>query len=109
MAQRGRLAWVRVCAVGAAVALAIVLRGAPVQATLKYGQVEFSGSFATQNLIRTPDIDKLQYIQNRNTAYLRMDWDWFKNGKLVDLLDIPFIKQSKFFLLYRGVYDGIYD
>lgn len=109
MAQRGRLAWVRGRAIAVSLLVLGIMLGVPARATLKYGAVEFSGSFATQNLIRTPSIDKLQYIQNRNTAYLRMDWDWFKNGKLVELLDIPFIKQSKFFLLYRGVYDGIYD
>lgn len=109
MAQRGWSAWLRGWALGACVALLGGLFEVPAHATLKYGQVEFSGSFATQNLIRTPDIDKLQYVQNRNTAYLRMDWEWFKDGKLVTLLDIPFIKHSKFFLLYRGVYDGIYD
>jgi hypothetical protein len=103
------MAWVRGRAtIAYLVVLAIGLE-VPAYATLKYGQVEFSGSFATQNLIRSPSIDSLQFIQNRNTAYLRMDWDWFKNGKLVELLEIPFIRQSKFFLLYRGVYDGIYD
>lgn len=109
MAQRGWSAWLRGKATIAWLALLALLVEVPAYATLKYGQVEFSGSFATQNLIRTPDIDKLQLVQNRNTAYLRMDWDWFKNGQLVGLLDIPFIKQSKFFLLYRGVYDGVYD
>jgi hypothetical protein len=109
MAQRGRLAWVRGAVATVSLVAAVVVLGVPAYATLKYGQVEFSGSFATQNLVRVGDIDELMYVQNRNTAYLRMDYEWFKNGKLVELLEIPFIKQSKFFLLYRGVYDGVYD
>lgn len=110
MAQRGRLAaWVRGRAIVAYLILLAMLLEGPAYATLKYGQVQFSGSFATQNLVRTPDIDNLQFVQNRNTAYLRMDWDWFKDGKLVELIELPFVKDTKFFLLYRGVYDGIYD
>lgn len=99
----GRTQWI--------ITMTLVLTGSsvPAAATIKYGDVQFSGSFTTQNLIRTPDIDELQFIQNRNFAYLRMDWDWFKKGQFFQLWEVPFIKESKFFLLYRGVYDGFYD
>ena len=46
---------------------------------------------------------------NRNILRLRVDWDWFKKGRLIDRFDLPFIERSKVFLLYRGVYDGFYD
>ena len=54
-------------------------------------------------------IDSVQFIQNRNTFRLRVDYDWLQNGKLIDRFEIPFIERSKLFLLYRGVYDGFYD
>jgi Protein of unknown function (DUF1302) len=79
------------------------------RATIKYGPLQLSGNFETQNLIRHSSIDKYQFIQNRNTFRLRIDWDWLQNGKLVDKFDLPFIERSKLFLLYRGVYDGFYD
>jgi uncharacterized protein DUF1302 len=81
----------------------------PASATLKYGAFELSGNFETQNLVRHSSIDKAQFIQNRNTVRLRVDWDWLDRGRFIDKYDIPFIERSKFYLLYRGVYDGFYD
>jgi hypothetical protein len=101
---QGRTQWV--------IALTLVVAAGstvPAAATVKYGDVQFSGSFTTQNLVRTADIDQLQFIQNRNFAYLRMDWDWFRKGQFIQLWEVPWVKESKFFLLYRGVYDGFYD
>jgi hypothetical protein len=91
-----------------AVCLAVAV-SPPALATLKYGPVQFSGNFETQNLVRHPTYNKLQFIQNRNTVRLRVDWDWLEKGKLIERIDIPFIERSKLFLLYRGVYDGFYD
>jgi len=87
----------------------IVALGAPASATVKYGAFQISGNFETQNLARDTAPDKYQFIQNRNTTRLRVDWDWLQNGKLIDKIDVPFIERSKLFLLYRGVYDGFYD
>jgi hypothetical protein len=81
----------------------------PASATAKYGALEVSGNLETQNLVRHQDPTQYQFIQNRNTVRLRVDWDWLQNGKLIDKYQIPFIERSKIFLLYRGVYDGFYD
>jgi hypothetical protein len=78
-------------------------------ATLKYGPIELSGSVDSQSLFRSTQIDQWQWIQNRNTALLRLDYDWFNNGKLIDRFDIPFVKSSKLYVLYRGVYDSFWD
>ncbi|MEO8603613.1 MAG: DUF1302 family protein [bacterium] len=80
----------------------------PAGATLKYGPIELSGSVDSQTLIRTSQIDNWQFIQNRNTALARLDYDWLQNGKLVDRFDTPFLKRSKLYLLYRGVYDSFW-
>jgi hypothetical protein len=80
----------------------------PARATLKYGPIELSGSVDSQTLIRTSQIDNLQFIQNRNTGLLRLDYDWLQNGKLVERFEVPFIKRSKLYLLYRGVYDSFW-
>jgi hypothetical protein len=82
---------------------------APAPATLKYGALQFSGNLDTFNVVRHPDVDKLQFIQNRNTVRLRVDWDWLEKGKLMERIDIPIIDRSKVYILYRGVYDGFYD
>lgn len=83
--------------------------GAPAHATLKYGPIELSGSVDSQTLIRTSQIDNWQFIQNRNTALLRLDYDWYQNGKLIDRIEIPGIKRSKLYVLYRGVYDSFWN
>jgi hypothetical protein len=80
----------------------------PARATLKYGPIELSGSVDSQTLIRTSQIDNWQFIQNRNTGLLRLDYDWLQNGKLVERFETPFIKRSKLYVLYRGVYDSFW-
>ena len=80
----------------------------PARALIKYGPLQISGNLETQNIIRDPEIDQFQFVQNRNTFRLRLDWDWLQNTKFIDKFDVPFIERSKLFLLYRGVYDGFY-
>jgi hypothetical protein len=97
-----RLASMVVCALG--------LAGAgPALATQKFGPLELSGNLQTQNLIRTPSAGQFQYIQNRNTVHLQLDYDWLEGGKFMSNYDIPFLQSSKLFVLYRGVYDSVYD
>ena len=91
-------------------AVAFLLLGfSAAEATQKFGPFELSGNFQSQNIVRTPDIDEFHFIQQRNTMRFRVDWDWFEKGKLMDRFEVPFLKSSKIFLLYRGVYDSIYD
>ena len=85
--------------------------GVPPQAgaTLRFGNLQISGNLQSQNLVRTPDASTWQFIQNRNTARLRLDYDWFEGGKLIEKYSIPFIERSSLSLLWRGVYDSIYS
>jgi len=77
-------------------------------ATMKYGPIELSGSVDSQSLFRSTEVDEWQFVQNRNTALLRLDYNWLEWGKFVDRYDVPFIKRSSLFLLYRGVYDSFW-
>ena len=93
-----------------ACAVTLLLLGSGVaHATMKYGPLELSGNLQSQNIVRNPDIDEFHFIQQRNTMRFRVDWDWFEKGKLMERFELPFLKSSKLFLLYRGVYDSIYD
>jgi len=109
MARCGRFTcWVRrTCAFIVAVlaGLAVVH---PAAATVKYGPIEISGSVDTQNLFRASEIDEWQFIQDRNTALIRFEYDWLQSGKFLDRIDVPGIKRSKLYLLYRGTYDGFW-
>jgi hypothetical protein len=78
------------------------------RATLKYGPIELSGSVDSQTLGRANEIDEWQFIQNRNTALLRLDYDWLQDGRFIDRFDVPFIKRSKLYMLYRGTYDSFW-
>ena len=92
-----------------AAAALVLLTTSPASATMKYGPLELSGNLQTQNIIRHPDVDEYHFVQQRNTFRARVDWNWLEKGKWIDRIDVPFIESSKFFLLYRGVYDSIYD
>jgi len=75
----------------------------------RYGPIEVSGNIAAQNLIRHPAIDQYALVQQRNTIKLRVDYSIFDKGKLIDRYDFPYLRQAKLFVLYRGVYDSVYD
>ena len=92
----------------AAVFVVLVLVG-PAWATQKFGPVQLSGNLQSANIIRTPDVDTFQYIMNRNTAHIRLDYDWLQSGKFYGKYEIPFIESSHLSVLWRGVYDSIYD
>jgi hypothetical protein len=46
---------------------------------------------------------------NRNTAHVRLDYDWLQSGKFYNKYDIPFIDSSHLSIVWRGVYDSSYD
>jgi len=79
------------------------------RATIKYGPFQLSGAIQSQNLIRHPDVDDWNVTQQRNTVRLQLEYKWLEQGKFIDKYDIPFIQRSNLFVLYRGVYDSIYD
>src|SRR5262245_15718522 len=76
-------------------------------ATLRFGPLQISGNAQSQNLVRTPDASTWEFIQNRNTAHLRLDYDWLEGGRWIGKYDIPFIEKSSLALLWRVVYDSV--
>jgi hypothetical protein len=76
---------------------------------MKFGALQLSGNLETYNIVRHPQPDEFQFVMNRNTFQIRTDWDWLQDGKFIERYDFPLIKRSKLFLVYRGVYDGVYD
>src|SRR6266516_5353603 len=99
--QRARLA------VLGAILLALAPRAA--RATQKFGPIQLSGNLQTANIVRTPDQNTYEYIMNRNTAHVRFDYDWLQSGKFYNKYDIPFLESSHLSIVWRGVYDSIYD
>src|SRR5436853_6904316 len=99
--QRARLA------VLGAILLALAPRAA--RATQKFGPVQLSGNLQTANIVRTPDQNTYEYIRNRNTAHIRLDYDWLQGGVFYNKYNIPFLDSSHLFVLWRGVYDSICD
>src|SRR5262245_44138119 len=91
----------------AATLVALLPRAA--SATQKFGPIQLSGNLQSQNLFRTPDQSEVQFVQQRNTAHVRFDYDWLQGGKFYGKYDIPFIESSHLFILWRGVYDSVYD
>ena len=98
--------WLWVCS---AVGLAI-FTARPADATMRFGSdFQISGDLAAQNLVRTKDVDQYQWVQQRNTARIRLDYDWIKDGRWIDKFNLGFIDKSHLYILYRGVYDSYYD
>src|SRR5437660_12902395 len=79
------------------------------RATQKFGPIQLSGNLQTANIVRTPDQNTYEYIMNRNTAHVRFDYDWLQSGKFYNKYDIPFLESSHLSVVWRGVYDSIYD
>ena len=79
------------------------------RATQKFGPIQLSGNLQSMNIVRTPDQDTYQFIMNRNVAHIHLDYDWLQSGKFYNKYDIPFIDTSHLSVIWRGVYDSIYD
>lgn len=79
-------------------------------ATQKFGPLEISGNLQSTQIVRHPSPGEFQFIQQRNTLRVRVDWEWAQGGNFLDRFDLSeFIDKSHLFLLYRGVYDSVYD
>jgi hypothetical protein len=93
------------------IAVVLIAIAGRADATQKFGPLEISGNLQSQQLIRHPDIDQYYFIQQRNTMRVRVDWEWMKRGgKWMDRYDLSdWVESSHVFLLYRGVYDSVYD
>ena len=87
--------WHRILLLASLVLFLGVPVGRPARATQVYGPLQLSGNLETQNLIRDPSVNGLQFIQNRNTVRIRIDYDWLQNGKLIDRFELPFIERSR--------------
>ena len=102
--------WHAIRRMGIVVAAAVALLQAPAaQATLRYGDIQISGNFQTQNLFRFPEVDQFTFVQQRNTFRLQYEHQLVEGGMLFKSLNIPFINSANFFTYYRFVYDSIYD
>ena len=93
----------------ALVAALLALASERAAATQRFGPLQLSGNLQSQNLVRHADASHLQFVQNRNTAHVRLDYEWLQGGKFSGKYDIHFVETSSLFLLWRGVYDSIYD
>jgi hypothetical protein len=67
------------------------------------------GHLQSQNIIRHPDIDEYHLVQQRNTFRARVDWNWVEKGKWIGSHRPAVHRELEVLLLYRGVYDSIYD
>ena len=95
------------------IALALLASGAggvaPAGATSRYGDIQISGNFETQNLLRLHGNFKVNPVQQRNTFRFQYEHALVKSGTLWKTeFKIPGIRGIDFFGYYRGVYDSIY-
>ncbi|MEW6272870.1 MAG: DUF1302 family protein, partial [Thermodesulfobacteriota bacterium] len=82
----------------------------PSSATIQLGDLLLFGDVSAQNLFRMRKPGDFNLVQQRNTLRLGVDYKWLQEGKFIDKYDAPgFIQQSSLYVLYRGVYDSVYD
>jgi len=83
---------------------------APAGATIQLGDLLLFGDLSAQNLFRMRKPGDFNLVQQRNTLRVGVDYKWLQEGKFIDKYDAPgFIQQSSLYMLYRGVYDSVYD
>jgi hypothetical protein len=75
----------------------------------EYGDMDISGRLRTTNIVRHRNLDKLAFIMQRNELRLRFEWKWLQRGKAFKRFKNSWLDRSDIFLLYRGVYDSVYD
>ncbi len=78
-------------------------------ADFTYGPLSLSGNLQTQQIFRHPEPDKWSMIQQRNVVRARLEYDWIKEGQAFGHLSFPWVRHAHLVVLYRGVYDSIYD
>jgi hypothetical protein len=86
-----------------------VLAPSYAHAIYRSASVDLGGHLRTTNIFRHPDIDKWSFIMQRNSLKLRLEYKWLQRGKAFGKFNMPFIERSDLFVLYRGVYDSVYD
>jgi len=89
--------------------LVLLLLSSLAQADLTSGPLSLSGNLQTQQILRHPELEKWSMIQQRNVVRLRLEYDWIKDGQAFGGLAVPWIQRAHLVVLYRGVYDSIYD
>jgi hypothetical protein len=89
--------------------LVLLLHLSFAHADFTYGPLSFSGNLQTQQLLRHPEPDKWSIVQQRNVVRVRLEYDWIKDGQAFGRLAFPWIRQAHLVVLYRGVYDSVYD
>jgi hypothetical protein len=80
-----------------------------VLALRRQGPFELTGNVSAQQLFRHSDIDQWAFIQQRNTVKIRFDYNMLDRGKFIERFELPFLERARLFMLYRGVYDSVYD
>jgi hypothetical protein len=86
-----------------------VLAPSSAHAIYRSQSVDLGGHIRTTNIFRHPDIDQWAFIMQRNSLKLRLEYKWLQRGKAFGMFNVPGIERSDVFVLYRGVYDSIYD
>src|SRR5206468_11084185 len=89
--------------------LVLILDFSSARADFTYGPLSLSGNLQTQQIFRHPEPDKWSIIQQRNVGRVRLEYDWIKEGQAFARLAFPWIRHAHLVVLYRGVYDSIYD
>lgn len=91
-------------------AVVVALVATPASATIQLGDLLLFGDISAQNLFRMRQVGNFNLVQQRNTLRVGVDYKWLHDGKLIGQYNSPsFIKQSSLYMLYRGVYDSVYD
>ena len=78
-------------------------------ADFTYGPLSLSGNLQTQQIFRHPEPEKWSIIQQRNVVRVRLEYDWIKDGQAFGRLTASWIRSAHLVVLYRGVYDSVYD
>ena len=90
--------------------LVTVVSPAPASAIINVtDDVELEGFVKTQNIIRTPLFQDVEFVMQRNTAQLEGKYYFLRGGQAFGRFSAGPIEEATLTLIGRGVYDSIYD
>jgi len=73
------------------------------------GDLDLGGRIRSINLVRHQSLDRLAFIMQRNELKLRAEWKFLARGKAFGKYKVSWLERADIFMLYRGIYDSIYD
>jgi hypothetical protein len=102
-----------VTSIAALLAVATVFVATPAEALYRGkffgGDLDLGGRLRSINVMRHQDFDRMAFIMQRNELKLRAEWKFLQRGQAFGKYKVSWLDRADLFMVYRGIYDSVYD